>query len=76
MFVPYTIIPWEAWAYVAEGNLGEWTYIFFYPAHYQMPFSVILTFNPIAAYMEVPGSHTPWLLRMMDAKLSSGWDVL
>ena len=74
--ISFTLIPYEAWSFVFEGNLGDWTYMFFYPSHYQMAFSPLLLYNPIALYMTIPGSETPWALRMMDAKISGGWDVL
>jgi len=41
-----------------------------------MAFSPLLLFNPIAPYMTIPDSETPWALRMMDAKIAGGWDVL
>ena len=69
-----TFLPWALWMMLLQGGTFEdnWWWVFLYPLPLYCPYLL----NPVAFLGTIPYYGTPWILRMMNAKLEGGWDVL
>jgi hypothetical protein len=81
----FTYYPWGLWEAVFSLPWGDnWFLVFFYPWRYWATIGIWPTFNAIvfnlfgtlfhAFFFEWYG--VPWVLRLFQAQITGGWDVL